>query len=78
MNGTSQIYAGQFGWILTVAPDATLDAVVATLEKAGFEILNRTDALHILLVESDGVTKDQVEAVEGVVAVEPNVMITID
>jgi hypothetical protein len=78
MNGTSDIYGDQFGWILTVDPDATLDDVVARLKKGGIEIVNRTDALHILLVESDGITKEQVEVVEGVVAVEPNVMIMID
>lgn len=78
MNGTSDIYGNQIGWILTISPGATLDAVVASLEKAGIEILNRTDALHILLVESDGVAKERVEAVEGVVAVEANVVITID
>ncbi|WP_327210264.1 hypothetical protein [Rhizobium leguminosarum] len=78
MNGTSDIYGNQIGWTLTISPGATLDAVVASLEKAGIEILNRTDALHILLVESDGVAKERVEAVEGVVAVEANVVITID
>jgi hypothetical protein len=78
LNGTSDIYGNQIGWTLTIDPGATLDAVVASLEKAGIEILNRTDALHILLVESDGVAKERVEAVEGVVAVEANVVITID
>lgn len=78
MNGTSDIYGNQICWTLTISPGATLDAVVASLEKAGIEILNRTDALHILLVESDGVAKERVEAVEGVVAVEANVVITID
>lgn len=66
------------GWIVTVDPSAALDEVAARMELAGVRVLNQMAFIHILVVESFGVEKDSIAAIEGVLAVEPNRIVTLD
>lgn len=77
MNDTTS-QQGRAGWIVTVEPSASLDEVADRLELAGIRVLNRMDIIRILVVESIGVDKDGIEAIEGVRAVEPNRIVTLD